>query len=67
MPRNLSALGNMAAWVTSLVSSVKPRIDKIGGWVDGWDKEGEITAELHPKDGYFEVRIKLPKKGQDDE
>jgi len=57
----------MAAWVTSLVSSVKPRIDKIGGWVDGWDKEGEITAELHPKDGYFEVRIKLPKKGQDDE
>ena len=67
MPRNLSALGNMAAWVTSLVSGVKPRIDKIGGWVDGWDEAGEITAELHPKDGYFEVHIKLPKRGQDDE
>ena len=70
MPGNLNALGNMAAWVTSLVRGVKPRIDKISkrvdGWVDGWDEAGEIEGSVYPKDGHFDFKIKLPKRGQDD-
>ena len=63
MPGTLKALGNMAAWVTSLISkTIQPRADTVGRWIDGWDQAGEIQFEARPKEGGFDIRIKLPKR-----
>ena len=64
MPRNLSALGNMAAWVTSLVAGIKPRAEIIGKWIDGWNEAGEIEGEFEPHEGSIKFKIKLPSRGE---